>query len=87
MFNQSSSMKQLLGFGAVAAFLLLGTSTLTAQQKIAHINVDTIILRMTKMLLMTRITLSRPAAPVNSLVVVSIRSASNPFLFPHCKSA
>ncbi len=46
MFNQSSSMKQLLGFGAVAAFLLLGTSTLTAQQKIAHINVDTIILRM-----------------------------------------
>lgn len=39
-------MKQLLAFTAVAAFLLLGTTTATAQQKIAHINTDTIILRM-----------------------------------------
>lgn len=39
-------MKQLLAFTAVLAFLLLGNTAATAQQKIAHINTDTIILRM-----------------------------------------
>lgn len=39
-------MKQLLGLVAVCAFLMLGTSSVSAQQKIAHINQDTIIIRM-----------------------------------------
>ncbi|MGB0984851.1 MAG: OmpH family outer membrane protein [Saprospiraceae bacterium] len=41
-------MKKLLGLSAIIAFLLLGTTTTTqAQQNIAHINTDTIVLRMT----------------------------------------
>jgi outer membrane protein len=39
-------MKQLLGLVGVCAFLMLGTSSVSAQQKIAHINQDTIIMRM-----------------------------------------
>jgi outer membrane protein len=39
-------MKKLLELSAIIAFLLLGTTTTQAQQKIAHINTDTIVLRM-----------------------------------------
>lgn len=39
-------MKQFFGILAFVAISLLGTSTLTAQQTIAHVNTDTIILRM-----------------------------------------
>jgi len=39
-------MKQILGLVAVCGFLMLGTNSVSAQQKIAHINQDTIIVRM-----------------------------------------
>ena len=39
-------MKKLVGISAVVIFMFVGTTSIMAQQKIAHINTDTIVLRM-----------------------------------------